>query len=151
MVFNTDSAPDISAGPTTFFTETCATDGLETLLALLAKRYVGKATGEFSGKDGLLSLDTVFGGGKTHSQIAAYHFSKNLGAIEDLDQYIPDEETRQAFTKVTDGLSIRTAVFEGGFVSTTDAKCNKDDPNAPDTQTMWGELAYQLGGAEGYA
>ncbi len=151
VVFNPETAPDIYADPDTFFEKTYATDGLQTLLTLLAKRYIGQHKGEFSGEDGLLSLDTVFGGGKTHSQIAAYHFSKSPESIAKLEKYITDEETRAEFDEVRDELSVQTAVFEGGYVSATSAKCNKEDDNAPDTQTMWGELAYQLGGAEGYA
>jgi len=151
VVFNPEDTPDIYANQDTFFAKTYATDGLQDLLTLLAKRYVGKATGELSGEDGLLSLDTVFGGGKTHSQIAAYHFSHSPESIENLEKYITDEETRQAFEEVHGEFSVKTAVFEGGYVSATNAKCNKGDESAPNTQTMWGELAYQLAGAEGYA
>ncbi len=151
VVFRPDETPEIYGNPDTFFEKTYPTDGLQDLLTLLAKRYVGKQQGEFSGEDGLLSLDTVFGGGKTHSQIAAYHFSRNPDAIDDLSEYILDEQARANFEEHTDELSIRTAVFEGGYVSAKKAKCNKDDPSAPNTQTMWGELAYQLAGAEGYA
>jgi len=151
VVFRPDEAPDIYGDPDTFFSKTYPTDGLQDLLTLLAKRYVGKETDEFSGADGLLSLDTVFGGGKTHSQIAAYHFSKNPGVVQDLGKYIVEDEAREEFEAIKDDLSVRTAVFEGGYVSATNAKCNKEDENAPDTQTMWGELAYQLAGAEGYA
>lgn len=96
VVFNPDETPDIYANSNTFFSKTYATDGLQTLLTLLAKRYSGKVKGEFSGVDGLLSLDTVFGGGKTHSQIAAYHFSRNPEAIENLGNYITDDEARKA-------------------------------------------------------
>ncbi|MFC4357991.1 ATP-binding protein [Halobium salinum] len=151
VAFKPEETPDIYADPETFFNKTYATDGLQKLLTLLAKRYVGKSTGEFSGEDGLLSLDTVFGGGKTHSQIAAYHFSRQPDAIDDLSQYITDDEASDAFKDAKDDFSVKTAVFEGGYVSATNAKCNKDDENAPDTQTMWGELAYQLAGANGYA
>jgi len=151
VVFRQDDAPDIYADPETFFSKTYATDGLQTLLTLLAKRYTGQVKGDFSGEDGLLSLDTVFGGGKTHSQIAAYHLSRNPEVIEDLGEYIVDDDAREEFEEIKDELSVRTAVFEGGYVSATNAKCNKNDENAPNTQTMWGELAYQLGGADGYA
>ena len=151
VVFKPDEAPAIYADSNTFFSKTYATDGLQTVLTLLAKRFSGKVKGEFSGEDGLLSLDTVFGGGKTHSQIAAYHFSRNPDTIENLGKYITDDEAREEFEEVKNDLSVRTAVFEGGYVSATNAKCNKDDENAPNTQTMWGELAYQLAGAEGYA
>ena len=151
VVFRPDETPEIYGDPDTFFEKTYPTDGLQDLLTLLAKRYVGKHQGEFSGEDGLLSLDTVFGGGKTHSQIAAYHFSQTPEAINDLTEYILDDETRAKFEKHKDDLSIRTAVFEGGYVSASNAKCNKSDQSAPNTQTMWGELAYQLAGAEGYA
>ncbi|MUV88480.1 DUF499 domain-containing protein [Halapricum sp. CBA1109] len=151
VVFNPDSAPDIYADPETFFTKTYATDGLQDLITLLAKRYVGKKTDEYSGENGFLSLDTVFGGGKTHSQIAAYHFSREPTAVDDLSEFITDDEISSAFADIQDDLTVETAVFEGGHVSAMDARCNKDDPSAPSTQTMWGELAYQLGGADGYA
>jgi predicted AAA+ superfamily ATPase len=52
VVFRADEAPDIYADPDTFFTKTYATDGLQDLLTLLAKRYAGKEKGEFSGEDG---------------------------------------------------------------------------------------------------
>ncbi|TKX64916.1 hypothetical protein EXE45_16310, partial [Halorubrum sp. SP9] len=133
VVFRQDEAPEIYGNPDTFFEKTYPTDGLQDLLTLLAKRYVGKEQDEFSGEDGLLSLDTVFGGGKTHSQIAAYHFSQNPDVIDDLSQYIVDDEARSQFEEVKDELSVRTAVFEGGYVSATKAKCNKDDPSAPNT------------------
>jgi len=151
VVFNPGSAPDIYADPETFFTKTYATDGLQDLITLLTKRYVGKKTDEYSGENGFLSLDTVFGGGKTHSQIAAYHFSREPTAIDDLSEFITDEEIASAFTDIQDDLTVETAVFEGGHVSVMNTKCNKNDPSAPSTQTMWGELAYQLGGADGYA
>lgn len=151
VVFNPDSAPDIYADPETFFTKTYATDGLQDLITLLAKRYVGKKTDEYSGENGFLSLDTVFGGGKTHSQIAAYHFSREPTAVDDLSEFITDDEIASAFADIQDDLTVETAVFEGGHVSAMDAKCNKDDTSAPSTKTMWGELAYQLGGADGYA
>jgi hypothetical protein len=151
VVFSPEDTPDIYADPETFFSKTYATDGLQTLLTLLAKRYVGMEKEEFSGEDGLLSLDTVFGGGKTHSQIAAYHFSRSPETITDLSEYITDDETLAEFESLKEDFSVKTAVFEGGYVSATNAKCNKEDETAPDTQTMWGELAYQLAGAEGYA
>lgn len=151
VVFNPDGAPDIYADPESFFTKTYATDGLQDLITLLAKRYVGKKTDDYSGENGFLSLDTVFGGGKTHSQIAAYHFSRDSSTVGDLSEYITDEEIASAFDDIRGDLTVETAVFEGGHVSAMDAKCNKDDPSAPSTQTMWGELAYQLGGADGYA
>jgi hypothetical protein len=58
---------------------------------------------------------------------------------------------REEFKTVKDDLSVKTAVFEGGYISATNAKCNKDDDTTPNTQTIWGELAYQLAGADGYA
>jgi len=151
VAFNPGETPDIYSDSDTFFTKTYPTDGLQKLLTVLAKRYIGNTKNELSGEDGLLSLDTVFGGGKTHSQIAAYHFSRSPETIDDLEKYITDEETRQEFEQMSDEFNVRTAVFEGGYVSATNAKCSKDDENAPDTQTMWGELAYQLAGADGYA
>ncbi|TKX84308.1 hypothetical protein EXE43_19625, partial [Halorubrum sp. SS5] len=54
VVFRQDEAPEIYGNPDTFFEKTYPTDGLQDLLTLLAKRYVGKEQDEFSGEDGLL-------------------------------------------------------------------------------------------------
>lgn len=149
VAFDHERAPEIYSDPAAFFEKTHPTDGLQQVLQLLAKRYVGATTEEFSQTPGFLSLDTVFGGGKTHSQIASYHFSQSPSAIENLQAFLDDEALVRQFEEISADLNVRVGVFEGGYVSSTSTKCTQD-PDAPDTQTMWGELAYQLAGREGY-
>ncbi|MDZ7311070.1 MAG: DUF499 domain-containing protein [candidate division KSB1 bacterium] len=50
-----------------FFRKTYLTEGLQNLLAIVAKRLQGK------GGDPVIQIQTPFGGGKTHALIAMYH------------------------------------------------------------------------------
>lgn len=146
-----DKAPDIYLDPTHFFKKTHPTSGLRKLFDRLARRFTGHHAGEYSGTNGVIALDTSFGGGKTHNQIAAHHLAETPNEVPNLDDFITNDDTRTSFqTAVDDGLSVNTAVFVGAHVGATDTRCDYDDPDAPDTQTMWGELAYQLFGTEGY-
>lgn len=43
---------------------------------------------------------------------------------------------------VSDGLDVATGVFIGTKADSKDARHADDDPNAPNTRTMWGEIAY---------
>src|SRR5699024_5956997 len=61
-----------------------------------------------------------------------------------------DELAARYSDAVEAGLSVDTAVFVGGHVDARNARSDRSDPNAPDTQTMWGEIAYQLYGTDGY-
>lgn len=63
--------------PKTFFSRTVVTWGLRQLLAMAAKRLSGK------GGDGILHIETPFGGGKTHSLIALYHLFRSPEAVYD--------------------------------------------------------------------
>ena len=63
--------------PKTFFSHTVVTWGLRQLLAMSAKRLSGK------GGDGVLHIETPFGGGKTHSLIALYHLFRSPEAVYD--------------------------------------------------------------------
>ncbi len=146
-----DSAPAVYADPGQFFEKTYPTDGLRTLLERLSTRFTAYTKGEYSGTNGVLRLDTSFGGGKTHNQIAAYHLAKNPRDIPQLADFLVNGETADAYRgTVEKGLDANTAVFVGAHVDATDARCDYNDPNAPNTNTMWGELAYQLFGREGY-
>ncbi len=150
-VAHSDDAPEVYADPGLFFEKTYPTDGLQELLGRLAIRFVSYHNGEYSGTNGVLRLDTSFGGGKTHNQIAAYHLAKQPGAVPDLSDFVEDKETADGYGEAAAlGLDVNTAVFVGTHVDGTSARCNYTDPNAPETKTMWGELAYQLFGQEGY-
>ncbi|MDI6712184.1 MAG: Swt1 family HEPN domain-containing protein [Anaerosomatales bacterium] len=123
--------------PVEFFRRTYLTEGLKSLLLRATERLSG------TGGDPIIELQTNFGGGKTHSLLALYHLfsdtpvEKLLGVHELL-----------AAAKLQRPEGVRRAVLVG----------TKIQPGSPETKpdgtvvrTLWGELAWQLGGAEGYA
>ncbi len=133
---------------------TYPTDGLRTLLSNLSGRFLA-ATGKDSGgySSSILCLDTRFGGGKTHDLIASYHFATNPSHIKNLGRHLVDGAKplgEEYISAVEDGLTVDTAVFVGGNVDGRNARSDRTDPDAPNTRTMWGEIAYQLYGLEGY-
>ncbi len=71
-------APQEYVDPKTFFSHTHLTLGLRNLLSVALKRLAGL------GGDGVLHIETAFGGGKTHSLIALYHFFRTEEALSDL-------------------------------------------------------------------
>lgn len=150
-VAHSDDAPKVYADPKLFFEKTYPTDGLQDLLNRLATRFASAHADEYSGTNGILRLDTSFGGGKTHNQIAAYHLAESPNAVPDLSEFIDSEETANAYTEAAAlGLNVNTAVFVGTHVDGIEARSDFTDSDAPATKTMWGELAYQLFGKEGY-
>jgi predicted AAA+ superfamily ATPase len=76
-VAHSGDAPDVYGDPRLFFEKTYPTSGLQELLTRLATRFVGTHHDNYSGTNGILRLDTSFGGGKTHNQIAAYHLAES--------------------------------------------------------------------------
>jgi len=150
-VAHSDDGPAVYADPKLFFEKTYPTDGLRDLLGQLATRFAAAHDGEYSGTNGVLRLDTSFGGGKTHNQIAAYHLAESPNQVPDLTDFLADEATADGYTEAAAlGLDVNTAVFVGTHVDGTEARCDYTDPDAPATKTMWGELAYQLFGHEGF-
>jgi predicted AAA+ superfamily ATPase len=120
-----------------FFERTFITEGMRLLLDSVIKRLTG------NGGDPVIQLQTAFGGGKTHTMLAVYHLAKgeqpasNLQGIPSLIDAAGATELPKAYIAVLDGI--------------------KSSPNQPITRdgqtinTLWGDLAWQLGGAEGYA
>ena len=149
-----DEAAPVYWDASQFFDMTYPTDGLRTLLSNLADRFLaadGRDSGDYSSS--ILCLDTRFGGGKTHDLIASYHLATNPGDIENLDDHLADDAGDVGSTyldAVDKGLSVDTSVFVGGHVDARKARSDRADPNAPNTRTMWGEVAYQLYGLDGY-
>ncbi len=123
--------------PEEFFSRTFITDGLKHLLVLGIKRLSGL------GGDPVVELQTNFGGGKTHSMIALYHlFSGQLapGQIQGFEQILHELKIQSlpiAKRAVLVGTKLNVAL---GTVKPEGIRVN----------TLWGEMAYQLGGIEGY-
>ena len=147
-----DTVPDVYLNPERFFEKTYPTTGLKQLLTHLARRFTATFHNDgYSGTSGVLRLDTSFGGGKTHNEIAAYHLAESGPRIENLSEYLSDSDIANDYLEaVALGLEVNTAVFVGGEVDAQNARCDYTDTDAPNTNTMWGELAYQLFGSDGY-
>lgn len=131
------SAPSEYKNPTEFFARTYLTEGLSNLLIGAAKR-LSSASG-----DPVVELQTNFGGGKTHSMLALYHMASGAAAqdLPGLDQLlsqhdliVPKKINRAVLVGTSRGPQDVLSV-EGGLK----------------IRTTWGELAWQLGGAEGFA
>jgi len=123
--------------PALFFQRTFITEGMRLLLDSVVKRLAGK------GGDPVIQLQTAFGGGKTHTMLAVYHLAKGDVPASELPGVSPILDA----AGVVELPRARIAVLDG----------IKSSPNQPvvregqTIRTLWGDLAWQLGGAEGYA
>ncbi|HTV39285.1 MAG TPA: Swt1 family HEPN domain-containing protein [Candidatus Sulfotelmatobacter sp.] len=123
--------------PIEFFRRTFLAVGLKDLLVRAIRRLAGQ------GSDPVVELQTNFGGGKTHSMLALYHlFSgrdrKDFPGLEGVFE--------EAHCDLTKG--VHRVVIVGNKISPGQPE-KKDDGTV--VRTLWGELAWQLGGKEGYA
>lgn len=130
------SAPAEYRDPKQFYSRTYLTEGLSTLLLGAAKRLSG------NGGDPVVELQTNFGGGKTHSMLALYHMAgpTPVQDLSGLDQLLERE-----------GLSVPDGINRAVLVGTS--RGPQDVLNADggrNIRTTWGELAWQLGGAEAF-
>ena len=123
--------------PRAFFARTFITDGLADLICIAAQRLSGQ------GGEPVVELQTSFGGGKTHSLIALYHLASSIPAAK-----LPGAGELLA----SEGLSVPGRVSRAAFIGQA---ASASDPEVKDdgtvVHTLWGEIAWQLGGPEGYA
>lgn len=120
-----------------FFRRTYLTEGLTDL--------IGRAVRRFSGDDNappVINLQTNFGGGKTHSMLALWHVAAGL-PIGDFPQETQDLLSANGYT----GATVNRVAIVGNHLSPSGAL--HDD--GTQVNTIWGELAWQLGGKDGYA
>lgn len=120
-----------------FFARTYITEGMRLLLISVARRLAGK------GGDPVIQLQTSFGGGKTHTMLAVYHLASRKVSSEKLHGIPPilDE------AGIPELPHARVAVIDG--INLSPAQASKHGPQK--MNTLWGELAWQLLGEEGYA
>lgn len=132
------TAPVVYQDIVSFFDRTYVTDGMRDLIRRVVQALNGKES-----QNRVISLQTGFGGGKTHSLISLYHVVKDSHIFKDLGaaRNILDPEDMPQFE------SARVAVFTQNTVSVTDGHRIEDDIVI---HTLWGELAWQLGGRDGY-
>lgn len=120
-----------------FFERTYITEGMRLLLTQVAQRLSGK------GGEPVIQLQTAFGGGKTHTMLAVLHLASRKGPLSEL-QGIP---TLIENAGLMDVPQARVAVIDG----TAHAPGQAWKHGKTTVKTLWGELAWQLGGAEGFA
>jgi len=94
------------------------------------------------GGDPVVELQTNFGGGKTHSMLALYHL---VGAEH--PSSLPGIETLMQSAGIASLPKARHAVLVGTALSPGDTR---PKPDGIETRTLWGEMAWQLGGKDGY-
>jgi predicted AAA+ superfamily ATPase len=123
--------------PIEFFRRTFLTQGLRDLLVRAVRRVNGQ------GSDPVIELQTNFGGGKTHSMLALYHLFSGHRQKD-----FPGLEPVFAQAKADLPATVKRVVIVGNKLSPGQPD-KKDDGTV--VRTLWGELAWQLGGKEGYA
>lgn len=122
-----------------FFQRTFITEGMRLLLDSVVKRLAGK------GGDPVIQLQTAFGGGKTHTLLAVYHLAKGEAAVGQLQGVPPILDA----AGIAELPRARVAVLDG--VELLDLASKPRAHGKATVKTIWGELAWQLGGAEAYA
>lgn len=118
-----------------FFSKTFFTAGLKSIAKTVIKGLNGKEDAE----NRVISLQTGFGGGKTHTLISLYHICK-WGKQSIKSSYVAD---LLSYTGAPEFSAANIAVFTN---TTNDAANGRKTSEGVLIQTLWGELAYQLGG-----
>lgn len=125
--------------PVEFFNRTYLTEGLRDLLARAVKRLEGDGSGS-----PVVNLQTNFGGGKTHSLLALYHLFGDT-PVSKLSSDVQD---------LVSGLGVEWEPGNIRRVALVGTKLNAGKPDVKDdgteVRTIWGELAWQLGGRDAY-
>lgn len=132
------TGPEVYNNPTSFFAKTYVTAGLRDV----ANRVVRALNGEET-ENRVISLQTGFGGGKTHTLISIFHIVKSGARLLQMESCkdILQEGVTPNFENA------KVAVFTN---NTTDVSQGRQTTEGFTIYTLWGELAYQLGGVEAY-
>jgi hypothetical protein len=129
------TAEAVYGDPDTFFTNTYPTGGLKSLL----REALGRLSGKRPDGASVIRLETSFGGGKTHNLIALYHTCCGGVDAKMLKSFVAaDLLPKKPIKKIVGIVGPDVGVADG--VDHGDVR----------TFTLWGELAYQLGGAAAY-
>ena len=135
-----NTAPEVYLDPEEFYAKTFMTTGLSTVL----RRVAGALRGDGETGDRIISLQTAFGGGKTHTLVALWHLAKHSARLKES----PHAE------KLRNVLGSRFPHSVKGVAVFTNATCDvtqgRQTPEGVHTRTLWGELALQLGGTDLY-
>src|SRR4029079_4047793 len=134
-------APDDYKNPERFFDRTFLTSSLRELGSGVIRRLSGIKV-ETSA---IYNLTTQFGGGKTHALTLLYHLAQ-AGPAASNWKGVPSL-LDQAGVQTVPGAA--TAVFVGTEFDSLTGRGGKD--GTPLRRTPWGDIAFQLGGAQGFA
>ena len=132
----TGTAPPEYQNAENFFARTFITEGMRLLLISVAQRLAG------SGGDPVIQLQTSFGGGKTHTMLAVLHLAArevSTDRLEGVPQLLDEAQ-------ISNLPAAKVAVLDGIAMSVSQGKQHGDIC----ASTLWGEMAFQLFGAEGY-
>ncbi len=123
--------------PQEFFRRTYLTESLKRLLVGGVQRLSGK------GGDPVVQLQTNFGGGKTHSMLALYHLfsGANPGELAGVDAVLAEAGVKSL-------PRAKRVVLVGNKISPGNPATK---PDGTVVRTLWGELAWQLGGKQAFA
>ncbi len=123
--------------PSEFFRRTFLTESLKRLLVGGVRRLSGQ------GGDPVVQLQTNFGGGKTHSMLALYHLfgGATPGELAGIDSVLAEAGVKTL-------PKARRVVLVGNKISPGNPVTK---PDGTVVSTLWGELAWQLGGKKAFA
>ena len=122
--------------PIEFFRRTYLTEGLKELL----DRGIRRVSGDENASP-IINLQTNFGGGKTHSMLALWHLFGGA-PISSLTQEVQDVVANRPLPKKVNRVALVGIHLSPG------APLVK--PDGTKVNTIWGELAWQLGGKKAF-
>jgi len=120
-----------------FFDRTFITEGMRWLLIQVAQCLVGR------GGESVIRLQSALGSGKTHTLLAAYHLATHQCSLTELIG-IPE-----LFGLA--GLTVPSQVCVAVLDGTAHSPGQHWKHGQRIVRTLWGELAWQLGGEEGFS
>ena len=129
---------EIYKDPNSFFSKTFMTAGLKSV----AKTVVKGLNGNEDAENRVISLQTGFGGGKTHTLISIYHlcnWGKSAASSSHTKELLD-------YTGIPEFDKANIAVF----TNTTNDPVQGRTIDGLTIRTIWGEIAYQLGGIDAY-
>lgn len=124
--------------PVQFFARTYLTEGLRDLIERALRRLAGDQNAS-----PVINLQTNFGGGKTHSMLALWHLASGT-PLGDYPQDIQDLLSAISYDDLA--WPVRRVALVGNHISPS----GSTERGTP-INTIWGELAWQLGGSEAFS
>jgi predicted AAA+ superfamily ATPase len=123
--------------PVEFFRRTYLTASLSEMLVGAVRRLT------VGGGDPVVQLQTNFGGGKTHSMLALYHLFSGIAPTE-----LAGIDAVMQAAGAKGSLKAQRVVLVGNKISPGNPSVK---PDGTVVRTLWGELAWQLGGKKAFA